>query len=70
VVGHRVPVRSVLAVPGWHSVPNGEGNHLLLNDGNLAMLTSWNRPDAYLMDEDCAAIQKFLQEATRTQTMG
>lgn len=69
VVGHRVPVRSVLAVPGWHSVPSGEGNHLLLNEGNLAMLTSWNKPDAYLMDEDCVAIQKFLQEAARVRTM-
>lgn len=69
VVGHRVPVRSVLVVPGWHCLPNGEGNHLLLNDGNLAMLTSWNRPDAYLMDEDCVAIQKFLQDACRIKTM-
>lgn len=69
VVGHRVPVRSVLALPGWHSVPNDSGNHLVLNEKNLVMLTSWNRPDAYLMDEDCVAIQAFLCEAGRARRM-
>lgn len=65
IVGHRVPVRSVLAVPGWDSRPDGKGNHLVLNEKNLVMLTSWNTPDAYLMDEDCATIQAFLHEASR-----
>ncbi|HEX7048078.1 MAG TPA: nuclease-related domain-containing protein [Gammaproteobacteria bacterium] len=69
VVGHRVPVRSVLAVPGWHSVANDAGNHLVLNDKNLVMLTSWNKPDAFLMDEDCIAIQAFLHEASRVRWM-
>lgn len=64
VIGHRVAVRSVLAVPGWHTVPNGEGNHLVLNENNLAMLTSWNKPEAYLMEEDCMELQKFLYEAS------
>lgn len=67
IVGHRVPVRSVLAIPGWQSTPNGEGNHLLLNENNLAMLTSWNTPDAYLMDEDVMTIQKYLQQASRSK---
>lgn len=65
LVGHRVPVRSVLVVPGWHTVPNGEGNHLVLNESNLAMLTSWNTPDAYLMDEDCVSIHAYLHKASR-----
>lgn len=65
VVGHRVPVRSVLVVPGWHTIPNGNGNHLVLNESNLAMLTSWNTPDAHLMDEDCVVVQSFLQQASR-----
>lgn len=65
VVGHRVPVRSVLAVPGWHTVPDGAGNHLVLNENNLPTLTSWNTPDAYLMEEDCLEAQKFLAEASR-----
>ena len=65
VVGHRVPVRSVLVVPGWHTVASDSGNHLVLNENNLSMLTSWNTPDAYLMDEDCVAIQTFLHESGR-----
>lgn len=65
LVGHRVPVRSVLVLPGWHTLPNGEGNHLVLSEKNLAMLTSWNTPDAHLMDEDCAAIHAFLYKASR-----
>ncbi|HEX6930104.1 MAG TPA: nuclease-related domain-containing protein [Gammaproteobacteria bacterium] len=63
IVGHRVPVRSVLAVPGWHTVPNDKGNHLVFNEGNLVTLTSWNTPDAYLMEEDCVALQAFLANA-------
>ena len=69
IVGHRVPVRSVLAVPGWHCVPSGAGNHLVLNESSLAMVTSWNTPDAYLMDEDCLTIQTFLHEASRASRM-
>jgi len=65
LAGHRVPVRSVLVVPGWHTVPNGEGNHLVLNERNLSMITSWNTPDAYLMDEDCVSIHAFLHKASR-----
>lgn len=65
IVGHRVPVRSVLAVPGWQCIPNGEGNHLLLNENNLTMLPSWNTPDAYLMDEDVMTVQKYLQRGSR-----
>lgn len=65
IVGHRVPVRSVLAVPAWHTLPNGKGNHLVLNESNLVTLTSWNTPDAYLMDEDCIALQAFLTKASR-----
>lgn len=65
VIGHRVMVRSVLAVPGWHTAPNGAGNHLVLNENNLAMLTSWNPPEAFLMEEDCNEVQKFLIESSR-----
>lgn len=68
VVGHRVPVRSVIAVPGWNTRPNDTDNHLLLNERNLVTLTSWNRPDAYLMDEDCLSIQAFLIEASADRT--
>lgn len=65
LIGHRVPVRSVLVVPGWQTLPNGAGNHLVLSERNLAMLTSWNTPDAHLMDEDCATIHAFLYKASR-----
>lgn len=70
IIGHRVTVRSVLAVPGWNTAPNNGGNHLLLNEGNLPMITSWNTPDVYLMAEDCAAIQQFLHGASRAQALG
>ncbi|MBW3568266.1 MAG: NERD domain-containing protein, partial [Proteobacteria bacterium] len=69
LAGHRVPVRSVLVVPGWHTLPTGGGNHLVLSEKNLAMLTSWNTPDAYLMDEDCVAIHAFLHQASRVSRL-
>ena len=67
LIGHRVAVRSVLAVPGWQTMPNGGGHHLVLNENNLVMLPSWNPPEAYLMDEDFRDVQKFLAEASRVR---
>lgn len=69
LAGHRVPVRSVLVIPGWNTLPDGSGNHLVLSEKNLAMLTSWNTPDAYLMDEDCVAIHAFLHQASRVSRL-
>lgn len=65
--GHRVVVRSVIAVPGWNAVPTQGANHLLMNENNLVMLPSWNTPDAYLMDEDFGLLQDLLIQASRNR---
>jgi hypothetical protein len=60
VIGHRIRVRSVIAVPGWDVVSAASGNHLLVNEKNVAMLTGWTDPDTYLMDDDVVQIRDFL----------
>lgn len=68
-VGHRVLVRSALAVPGWQCRPDGNAHHLLLNESNIVMLPSWNTPDAYLMDEDIRSIEAALTQAAAIQNL-
>ena len=60
VVGHRIRVRSVIAVPGWEVTSAASDKHLLVNEKNVAMLTGWTDPETYLMDDDVAQIRDFL----------
>lgn len=64
IAGHRIMVRSVLAIPGWQTRPDGEANHLVLNESNLVTLASWNNPDAFLMNEDLLNLERFLTQAS------
>ena len=68
-VGHRVHVRSILAVPGWNSQPDADANHLLLNENNLVTVASWNSADAYLMSEDLPGLEQFLTEACSVKVL-
>ncbi|MDX1442729.1 MAG: nuclease-related domain-containing protein [Gammaproteobacteria bacterium] len=63
LVGHRVQVKSIIAVPGWNSQPDADANHLLLNENNLVSLASWNSADAFLMHEDLPNLESFLNDA-------
>ncbi len=62
LAGHRIPVRSVVAIPGW-DVDSQHGNkHLLVNERTLPMLTGWKSRSDYLMNEDVAAIVEYLTD--------
>ncbi len=52
LLGHKIAVQSVIAVPGWSVGSTGTNGHLLVNEQTVVTLTGWTRPDAYLMDED------------------
>lgn len=67
IVGHEIPVRSVLVVPGWSVRREGENSHLLVNERNVAMFTGWKQDDAYLMKEDMAKIQAELARMARNR---
>ena len=60
VIGHRIRVRSVIAVPGWDVNSAASDNHLLVNEKNVVMLTGWTHPDTYLMDDDVVQIREYL----------
>ena len=59
-LGHKVRVRSVLAVPGWHVEQQNNEAHLVVNERTLAMLTGWKDHSEYLMNEDVSVLQDEL----------
>lgn len=61
-VGHKIKVRSVIAVPGWAVEEQSSEKHLLVNERTLPMLTGWKSKSGYLMNEDLTAINAFLTE--------
>ncbi len=62
LLGHKVRVRSVVAVPGWDIGEQSNEDHLLVNERTIAMLTGWKDNSDYLMNEDVAALQKELMQ--------
>jgi hypothetical protein len=60
LLGHKVRVRSVIAVPGWDIGEQSCDDHLLVNERTLAMLSGWKDNADYLMNEDVAALQAEL----------
>jgi hypothetical protein len=69
LVGHKVQVKSILAAPGWHSQPDADANHLLLNENNLVTMASWNSADAFLMHEDLPGLEKWLTDASTVKAL-
>ena len=56
LLGHKVRVRSVIAVPGWDVESQTNENHLVVNERTLAMLTGWKDQRDHLMNEDVEAL--------------
>ena len=60
LLGHKIRVRSVIAVPGWEIGAQASENHLLVNERTIAMLRGWRDQSDYLMNEDVDALQREL----------
>jgi hypothetical protein len=65
LLGHKVRVRSVIAVPGWHIGEQASQNHLLVNERTIPMLRGWRDRSDYLMDDDVEALQEELTARCR-----
>ena len=60
LLGHKIRVRSVIAIPGWDIGDQASERHLLVNERTIAMLRGWKDQSDYLMNEDVDALQKEL----------
>lgn len=60
LLGHKIRVRSVIAVPGWDIGEQSSEQHLLVNERNVAMLRGWRDSSDHLLNEDVDALQKHL----------
>lgn len=60
LLGHKVRVRSVIALPGWDILEQTDNGHLLVNEQTIAMLSGWKDNSDYLMDEDVDVLQQEL----------
>jgi hypothetical protein len=60
LLGHKVRVRSVLAIPGWQIESQNNDRHLVVNERTLGMLKGWKDRSDHLMNEDVAEIQSDL----------
>ena len=65
MLGHKVRVRSVIAVPGWGIGEQASENHLLVNERTIPMLRGWKDQSDYLMNEDVDTLQKELTARCR-----
>lgn len=60
LLGHKVRVRSVIAVPGWDIHEQSNADHLLANEQTIAMLSGWRDDSDYLMDDDVEVLYQEL----------
>ena len=65
ILGHKVRVRSVIAVPGWEIGEQSSDKHLLVNERTIPMLRGWRDQSDYLMNEDVDALQRELTARCR-----
>ena len=65
LLGHKIRVRSVIAVPGWAIGEQASERHLLVNERTIAMLRGWKDQSDYLMNEDVDLLQKELTARCR-----
>ncbi|MCH9693938.1 MAG: NERD domain-containing protein [Gammaproteobacteria bacterium] len=61
LLGHKVRVRSVIALPGWEIGEQSSYDHLLVNERNLAMLSGWKDNSDHLMNEDADLLHQELR---------
>ena len=67
LLGHKVRLRSVIAVPGWEIGEQSNDQHLLVNERTIAMLSGWKDNTDYLMNEDVDLLQQELVSRCATQ---
>ena len=60
LLGHKVRVRSVIAVPGWDMDEQPNAEHLLVNERTIAMLSGWSDNTDHLMNEDVDVLHREL----------
>ena len=65
LLGHKIRVRSVIAVPGWDIGQQSSDRHLLVNERTIAMLRGWRDQSDYLMNEDVDTLQQELTARCR-----
>ena len=65
LLGHKIRVRSVIAVPGWEIGEQSSEHHLLVNERTIAMLRGWKDKSDYLMNDDVDALQSELTSRCR-----
>jgi hypothetical protein len=65
LLGQKIRVRSVIAVPGWSIGEQANENHLLVNERTITMLRGWRDQSDYLMNEDVDELQKELTTRCR-----
>ena len=61
LIGQRVRVRSVIAVPGWETPEQADERHLVVNERNVAMLLGWKDKTDLLMDDDVQILVQDLR---------
>jgi nuclease-like protein len=60
LLGHKVRVRSVIAIPGWDIGDQSTDEYLLVNERTIAMLSGWHDNTDHLMNEDVDVLQQEL----------
>jgi hypothetical protein len=65
LLGHKIRIRSVIAVPGWNIGEQASQKHLLVNERTIPMLRGWRDQSDYLMDEDVDALHEELTARCR-----
>ena len=60
LLGHKVRVRSVIAVPGWDIGEQSTDDYLLVNEKTIAMLSGWKDNTDHIMNEDVDILQQEL----------
>ena len=65
LIGQRVRVRSIIALPGWEAAEQSDDRHLVVNERNVSMLLGWRDKSDYLMDDDITILREDLRSRCR-----
>lgn len=61
LLGYKVRVRSVVAVPGWTVTAQTTARHLLVDEKTVAILTGWKDNAEQLMQDDVERLQSEMK---------
>ncbi|NND54657.1 MAG: NERD domain-containing protein [Gammaproteobacteria bacterium] len=70
LLGYKVRIRSVVAVPGWEATSQAAAGHLLVNEKNVTMLTGWKTHADQLMHDDVDRLQQAMTSRCLRATAG